>query len=146
MVTFGANLIYMAKSFKKKAETPAPPVPDSAKDLLDFLEEESGTITPGNTQKQSVGSVTNVISVADVQETAPVYVRNTFIVREDYLDQLRDVVHTRRKAGNYLYSQKDALEEALQLFLAQTAIEARPAELKQREQQRNAKIRRGKQG
>jgi hypothetical protein len=133
----------MAKSFKKKTDTPAPPVPDSAKDLLDFLEEENGTVTSENTQKQSVSNVT---SVTNVQETFPVYVRNTFIVREDYLDQLRDVVHTRRKAGNYLYSQKDALEEALQLFLAHTAIEARPAELKQREQQRNAKIRRGKQG
>jgi hypothetical protein len=136
----------MAKSFKKKTETPVPLVPDSAKDLLDFLEEERGAENFDNTKEQNVKSVTGVISETDNQEAFPAYVRNTFIVREDYLDQLRDVVHTRRKAGNYLYSQKDALEEALQLFLAQTAIEARPAELKQRELQRNAKIRRGKQG
>lgn len=127
-------------------------MPDSAKDLLDFLEEERSNETLDNTQEPSIISVTNITSVDGVTSVSdeinadgsPVYVRNTFIVREDYLDQLRDAVHTKRKAGNYLYSQKDALEEALQLFFAHTTIEARPRELRQREQQRNAKIRQGK--
>lgn len=136
----------MAKSFKHKTGVAPTPLPDSAKDLLDFLEEERSNETLDNTEESSVTSVTNVINVpAEIdQNGSPVYVRNTFIVREDYLDQLRDAVHTKRKAGNYLYSQKDALEEALQLFFAHTTIEARPRELRQREQQRNAKIRQGK--
>ena len=142
----------MAKSFKNKAGAAPAPLPDSAKDLLDFLEEERSNETLDNTQEPSITSVTNITSVDGVTSVSdeinadgsPVYVRNTFIVREDYLDQLRDAVHTKRKAGNYLYSQKDALEEALQLFFAHTTIEARPRELRQREQQRNAKIRQGK--
>lgn len=72
-------------------------------------------------------------------------VRQTFVLSEQHLEQLRDFVHARRAGGDYLYSQKQALQEALELLFATASPAApRPAQLREREQQRRTRIQRGR--
>lgn len=72
-------------------------------------------------------------------------VRQTFVLGATYLEQLRDYVHDRRSRGDYLYSQRQALEEALDLlFAGSQGIAPRPASLREREQQRRVRIRAGR--
>jgi hypothetical protein len=72
-------------------------------------------------------------------------VRQTFVVRHRYLDQLLDYVHARRASGDYAYSQKQALEEAFDLLFAQTPLAApRPEQVRVKEKQHKELIRRGK--
>ncbi|MBX0293193.1 hypothetical protein K3G63_22300 [Hymenobacter sp. HSC-4F20] len=69
--------------------------------------------------------------------------RQTFIIGQQYLEQLKDYVHTRRVAGQYEYTQKQALHEALELLFASATIEARPAHIREQEESRRQRIRRG---
>jgi hypothetical protein len=72
-------------------------------------------------------------------------VRQTFVVGEMYLERLRDYVHDRRLRGNYLYSQRQALQEALDLFFAsKEPVAPRPASLREQEQHRRVRIREGR--
>nr|GEW49967.1 hypothetical protein [Tanacetum cinerariifolium] len=70
--------------------------------------------------------------------------RQTFVVRQHLLEQLRDYVHARRAKGDYAYSQKQALEEALLEFLAaREPAQPRPPEVHEREQQFRIRVREG---
>jgi hypothetical protein len=70
--------------------------------------------------------------------------RQTFVVRRHLLERMRDYVHARRAKGNYAYSQKQALEEALLEFLAaREPAQPRPPEAHEREQQFRARVREG---
>lgn len=72
--------------------------------------------------------------------------RQTFVIRQHLLEQLRDYVHARRAKGDYAYSQKQALEEALVEFLAARELaQPRPPEAREREQQFRARVREGRQ-
>jgi len=44
------------------------------------------------------------------------YTRQTFMISFDQLDKLKDFVHTVRKNRDYRYSQKQAIQEALDLL------------------------------
>lgn len=58
-----------------------------------------------------------------------------------HLEQLRDYVHARRAGGDYYYSQKQALQEALDLlFVSINPVETRPDKVKEREQKRQQRI------
>jgi hypothetical protein len=73
-------------------------------------------------------------------------VRQTFVLEESYLERIRDYVHARRSQGDYQYSQKQLLEEALDLRLAsQNPAPPRPAELREQEQQLRVRIQQGRQ-
>lgn len=72
-------------------------------------------------------------------------VRQTFILSAGHLEQLRDHVHARRAGGDYNYSQKQALQEALSLlFASATPVAPRPAQARELEQQRRERIQRGR--
>lgn len=77
----------------------------------------------------------------------PKDLRQTFVIREDYLEKLKDYVHMIRVSEDSYYTQKDAMHEALDmLFEAAGEIESRPDKLKEREKERAQRIRRGRAG
>lgn len=79
------------------------------------------------------------------EEEPPKDVRQTFVIREDYLEKLKDYVHMVRITEDSYYTQKDAMHEALDmLFETAGEIQPRPAKLKEREQERARRIRRGR--
>jgi hypothetical protein len=73
-------------------------------------------------------------------------VRQTLILSRNHMEQLRDLVHARRTAGEYAYSQKQAIREALDLLFAANGIAApRPDQAREREQQHRELIKKGRQ-
>ena len=157
----------MAKSFKSLAAKPEIPKRTSEKDILDFLEQdilpepipsnstseshgdntsntsitavESNTGNSSNTKKKPVVNVTSVTNITPEE----VDVRQTFIIGQQYLDKLKDYVHTKRMSGQYEYTQKQALHDALERLFEGSTIEARPAHIRQQEETRKQRIRRG---
>lgn len=64
-------------------------------------------------------------------------VRQTFVLSRAHLERLRDYVHDHRASGEYLYSQKQALEEALDLLFARSSpVAPRPQQVRDLEYQR----------
>lgn len=51
------------------------------------------------------------------------WTRTTFIVSPESLEDLKDIVHTVKSTGNYQYSQKQALHEAIKLLKAKVGKE-----------------------
>ena len=73
-------------------------------------------------------------------------VRQTFVLGRGHLEQLRDYVHARRAGGDYSYSQKQALQEALDmLFTTAGPANPRPSQAREREEQHRERIRQGRQ-
>jgi hypothetical protein len=101
--------------------------------------------TPGNTPQPGILP----LLVPTTSASKPVgsrNVRQTFVLEESYLERIRDYVHARRSRGDYHYSQKQLLEEALDLWLAsQNPVPPRPAELREQEQQLRIRIQQGRQ-
>lgn len=80
-----------------------------------------------------------------VEDKIPEDIRQTFIVREDYLEKLKDYVHMIRISEDSYYTQKDAMHEALDmLFESAGEIPNRPEKLKQREKDRAQRIKRAR--
>lgn len=76
----------------------------------------------------------------------PESVCQTFVLSCGHLEQLRDYVHARRAQGDYTYSQKQALTEALDLLFAGAApAPPRPAQTRAQEQERRQRIQLGRQ-
>lgn len=72
-------------------------------------------------------------------------VRQTFVLSQGHLEQLRDHVHARRVAGDYNYSQKQALQLALDLLFAHTTpVSPRPEQVRELEKQRRERIQQGR--
>ena len=86
-----------------------------------------------------VKEVTPIISVTlsdlDLKD-----VRQTFIIRNDYLEKLKDYVHHKRQAGYSFYTQKEALQEALEAFFSLLDVPTRPDFIKEAEQKRANRI------
>lgn len=153
----------MAKSFKQLAPTPPVQKRTSEKDILDFLEEQpvatiseqtgDNTSNTRNTESKASdnknsNTITKSATVQDVINVTNVTsedadVRQTFIVGEQYLNRLKDFVHTKRMSGQYEYTQKQALHEALDRLFEGATIEERPAHIRQQEEARKQRIRRG---
>jgi hypothetical protein len=73
-------------------------------------------------------------------------VRQTFVLGRGHLEQLRDYVHARRAGGDYNYSQKQALQQALDmLFSTAGPANPRPSQAREREEQHRERIRQGRQ-
>jgi hypothetical protein len=72
-------------------------------------------------------------------------VRQTFVVGAQSLEELRNFVHAKRAAGAYWYSQRQAIEEGLALlFAAHGPLTPRPDHIQIQEQERRARIQKGR--
>ena len=102
--------------------------------------------TAGNTSLPSLPALPKAephetISAEEGEDT-----RQTFVMDKRSLEQLRDYVHARRSAGDYRYSQKQALREAITEFLAARQLAPpRPKEAREHEQQFRDRIRKGRE-
>jgi hypothetical protein len=160
----------MAKTFKTiPAPAAEPAKPISERDFFDLTDEplaqqadKQAESKPGNTEnlsntkntKKSVNtgnrSNSSNTSNTNVEPVSPAVVeerdlRQTFVVSSAQLEQLRDYVHSRRAQGNYEYSQKQALQEALGLLFASVPqAPPRPSQTRELEQRRRERIRRGR--
>lgn len=106
----------------------------------------------GNTRNSiSIGNADNPTSALSSKNSAGKVLvsgdaRQTFVLSQNHLEQLRDHVHARRAGGDYTYSQKQAMQEALDLLFASTApVAPRPDQAREREQQRRERIQQGRQ-
>ena len=99
---------------------------------------------PGNTPQPEIPLLpTSTIPAS--KSTGRHNVRQTFVLEESYMERIRDYVHARRSQGDYHYSQKQLIEEALDLRLAsQEPAPPRPAELREQEQQLRVRIQQGR--
>ena len=131
----------MAKSFRQ-GDTGKAPI-DSKKDILDFLEEEHAQSEERRSKPKSAKKKAQPKPEFDLPEEVPV-VRQTFIIGRDYLDKLKDLVYTKRVSGQFDYSQKDALQDGLDMLFASTKIKKRPLEVRQKEEARSRRIRAGR--
>ena len=161
----------MAKTFKNlpRPGEPTAPKPTSECDFFDLsdvpapvkkpAQELVSTSNIGNTSNtQSFGNTGNTGNISEPADagavpaaaitagsTAPDGVRQTFVLGRGHLEQLRDYVHARRAQGDYTYSQKQALQEALDLLFAQDLpAPPRPAKTREQEQQRRQRIQQGR--
>jgi len=162
----------MAKTFKNllRPVEPTAPKPLSERDFFDLTDEptpakkavgEAETThnthnisNSGNTSNTDNKSNTDAPGSSGLESspgfTAAVVgsegVRQTFVLSRGHLEQLRDYVHARRAQGDYTYSQKQALQDALDLLFASAEPAApRPAQARELEQQRRQRIQRGRQ-
>ena len=161
----------MAKTFKNlpRPGEPTAPKPTSERDFFDLSDVGEPVIKPAESQKKArnisnIGNKSNTgntNNIGNTQETAraasvsavePVAasaasdgVRQTFVLSRGHLEQLRDYVHARRAQGEYTYSQKQALQEALDLLFASSPpVAQRPEQTRQLEQQQQERIKRGR--
>jgi hypothetical protein len=161
----------MAKTFKTipapAAAEPAKPI--SERDFFDLTDEPVATPASKPASKQEgseAGNTNNTDKTKKITKpvntsnsdntsntTSPVELlaaeerdlRQTFVVSSTQLEQLRDYVHARRAQGNYEYSQKQALQEALSmLFASVPQAPPRPSQTRELEQRRRDRIRRGR--
>lgn len=164
----------MAKTFKnlpRPGETTAPK-PTSERDFFDLSDEvepvkkpvdsskkarntsntnnTSNTSNTNNTSNTSnTGNTSSSVSVSAIEQApadgASEGVRQTFVLSRGHLEQLRDYVHARRAQGEYTYSQKQALQQALDLLFASSPpVPQRPEHTRQLEQQQQERIKRGR--
>ena len=159
----------MAKTFKNlpRPGEPTAPKPISERDFFDLTDEPvpakkavgkaetaRNTSNPGNMSNIDNNSNIDIpkglgleSSVSITSAAAgPEGVRQTFVLNRGHLEQLRDYVHARRAQGDYTYSQKQALQEALDLlFAAGAPVAPRPAQTRAQEQERRQRIQQGRQ-
>lgn len=107
--------------------------------------EELGINTSNTSKTSNTDSSVAVLPVSESPQAEERDQRQTFVVSSTQLEQLRDFVHARRAQGNYEYSQKQALREALALLFASgPQVAPRPSQTRELEQRRSERIRRGK--
>ena len=162
----------MAKTFKNlpRPVEPTAPKPLSERDFFDLTDEPTpakkavgkaetahntrNTSNSGNTSNIGNKSNTDELGISGQESSSGITaavvgsegVRQTFVLSRGHLEQLRDYVHARRAQGDYTYSQKQALQEALDLLFASAEPAApRPAQARELEQQRRQRIQRGRQ-
>jgi hypothetical protein len=97
---------------------------------------------PGNSRNPAV-LISARTSTPTMEEGG---VRQTFVLGRGHLEQLRDYVHARRAGGDYSYSQKQALQQALDmLFTTAGPAKPRPSQAREREEHHRERIRQGRQ-
>ena len=161
----------MAKTFKNLPRPSQPTVakPTSERDFFDLSDvpevvkkgsgksKEKGNTdntsninnisNSGNTSNISISTDLNSSpeSAATILATTQDSVRQTFVLSREHLEQLRDYVHSRRAQGDYMYSQKQALQQALELlFASDSPAPPRPAHTREQEKERRQRIRQGR--
>ena len=161
----------MAKTFKNlpRPVEPTAPKPLSERDFFDLTDEPTpakkavgkaeiahntrNISNSGNTSNTGNNSNINVSESPGLESSTGITaaaseaegVRQTFVLSRGHLEQLRDYVHARRAQGDYTYSQKQALQQALDLlFAAGAPVAPRPAQTREQEQQRRQRIQQGR--
>ncbi|MDO7877720.1 hypothetical protein Q5H93_23490 [Hymenobacter sp. ASUV-10] len=149
----------MAKTFKnvtRPADAAEISKPISERDFFDLttepirkqnLEDKEDSVNTSNTHNtDNSDNTSNTGTITpSVEESAGV--RQTFVLSRGHLEQLRDYVHARRTQGDVYYSQKQALQEALELLFATAApAPPRPAQARAREQEHRDRIQQGHRG
>jgi hypothetical protein len=155
----------MAKTFKNlpRPGEPTTPKPTSERDFFDLSDVVELVKKPaeGQSKARNTNNIGNTGNTGNINEsriavTAPAAepdsaraasdgVRQTFVLSRGHLEQLRDYVHARRVRGEYTYSQKQALQEALDLLFASSPpVAQRPEQTRLLEQQQQERIKRGK--
>jgi len=156
----------MAKTFKTlPAPAAAPGKPISERDFFDLTDEPlappAGSEASPTESAKGPAATSNAYQVSNTRNTSNTGntnseaaasqqledrdLRQTFVVSSAQLEQLRDYVHARRTQGNYEYSQKQALQEALSLLFASVPpAPPRPSQTRELEQRRRERIRRGR--
>ena len=156
----------MAKTFKNlpRPGEPTGTKPTSERDFFD-LSDDPAPVKKGAELLQPIRNIGNTDNTSNIGNTiakqemsalpaptstagsvVPDGVRQTFVLSRGHLEQLRDYVHARRAQGDYTYSQKQALQDALDLLFASAApAPPRPARAREQEQQRRQQIQRGRQ-
>ncbi len=164
----------MAKTFKNlpRPGESAAPKPTSERDFFELSDVDEPVKKPAESQSRArnthntsntsnnsnnsnnsnIDNITASTSAASVPTAEPVAspaasdgVRQTFVLSRGHLEQLRDYVHARRAGGEYTYSQKQALQQALDLlFAGSPPVAQRPEQTRQLEQQQQERIKRGK--
>ncbi|MBY0424841.1 MAG: hypothetical protein K2Q22_04315 [Cytophagales bacterium] len=132
----------MAKTFRNTSVTSENKIPDSKKDILDFLNEE-----PKSSSK-SVNEVTpNTIELMQAKQLISIApsedIRQTFVIGATYLEKIKDYVYTKRRGGDFEYTQKNALHDALDLLFKDNVLLERPDNIRQKEEIRSRKIKNG---
>ena len=101
----------------------------------------SATSNSSNYGNSTSSEIPVAIELAELSGDA----RQTFVLSRNHLEQLRDHVHARRAGGDYTYSQKQALQEALDLLFASSVpVAPRPDQAREREHQRRERIQQGR--
>jgi len=154
----------MAKTFKT---TPSPAAAEPAKPISerDFFDLTDEPVAPPadkeakeTTRSSTTRNTKNTVNTGNKNNTSNTTtevpdslapeerdLRQTFVVSSGQLEQLRDYVHARRAKGDYEYSQKQALQEALSLLFASVPqAPPRPRQTRELEQRRRERIRRGR--
>ena len=158
----------MAKTFKNlpRPGESAAPKPTSERDFFELSDVDEPVKKPTGSQNKArnTSNTNNISNSSNTDNTAktqnvtaePVIepaavsaasegVRQTFVLSRGHLEQLRDYVHDRRVRGEYTYSQKQALQEALDLlFAGSPPVAQRPQETRILEQQQQERIKRGR--
>ena len=161
----------MAKTFKNlpRPVEPTAPKPLSERDFFDLTDEPTpakkavgeAEIAHNTRNISNINNISNSGNNSNTDElgiagpelspgitsaaAGPEGVRQTFVLSRGHLEQLRDYVHARRAQGDYIYSQKQALQDALDLlFAAGAPVAPRPAQARELEQQRRQRIQRGR--
>ncbi|NVO85422.1 hypothetical protein [Hymenobacter terrestris] len=158
----------MAKTFKNLPKPSEAKVdkPTSERDFFDLSDDDATIKKPSEKQQTKRNTSTTVLQdntgntgnkIASEREADPTYsvineelspsgVRQTFVLSPGHLDRLRDYVHARRVKGEYNYSQKQALQEALDLLFATVdSVPPRPDQVREQQQQHGQRIRQGRQ-
>jgi len=52
--------------------------------------------------------------------------RQTFLLREEVIERIKDFVYTQKKSGELLYTQQNLIEEALEAFLKGKEVVSTP--------------------
>lgn len=78
-------------------------------DYLDAFEKENTTSKKEEEKPKPVRSVTKKVKEKE-------WVRHTFIIKPENVEELKDIVHTVKSSGEYQYSQKQALDDAIKLL------------------------------
>lgn len=68
------------------------------------------------------GNQKKVENEKNAKKDASESIRQTFILRKDHLEKLKDYVHTRRINGDTNYTQKQALQDALELLFESVSV------------------------
>lgn len=63
--------------------------------------------------------------------------RQTFLLKEDTIETIKDFVYTQKMAGNLLFTQKDLIEQAIDSFLQNKTITKRPDEFVEKRGRKN---------
>jgi hypothetical protein len=132
----------MAKTFRNTNADQQVKIPNSEKDILDFLNEEPRPTT------KSVTEVTPILSEVKMEKKVSTIapsedIRQTFVIGQKYLEKIKDFVYTKRKSGDFEYTQKNAIHDALDLLFKGNDLLQRPESIKQKEAIRSRKIKNG---